>query len=147
MLKGHKMKKESQNVIEIKAQTNGRQFDKPLHSTFTAIVRHAKAFDSSGMDDVITIRVYHPPRGSSFYASVWISITDKRTGAKVYASGRGSAGGYGYCKLSAACADALASAGVKLSQNIAGAGECAVEDALRAICKHFGHARQFILRT
>ncbi len=147
MLKGHKMKKESQKVIEIKAQTNGRQFDKPLHSTISAIIRDSSAYDGSGLRDAITIKVYHSPRGSSFYASVWIAITDKRTGAKVYASGRGSAGGYGYCKLSAACADALASAGVKLSQSIAGVGERAVEDALRAICKHFWHARPFILRT
>ena len=147
MLKEHKMKTKAQKVIEIKAQTNGRQLEKPVVSTFSAIIRDSSAYDGSGLRDAITIKVYKTPRGSMAYASVWLSFTDKRTGAKVYASGRGSAGGYGYCKLSAACADALASAGVKLSQNIAGAGESAVEDALRTICKHFGHVRPFILRT
>ena len=140
------MKTKAQKVVEIKEQTNGRQFDKPLHSTFTAIVRAPRSYDNTGLANAITLRVYHSQRGSSFYASVWLAFTDKRTGARVYASGCGSAGGYGYCKLSAACADALSSAGVKLSQNIAGAGERAVEDALRAICKHFGHVRPFILR-
>ena len=141
------MKTKAQKVVAIKAQDNGRQFDKPLHSTFTAIVRAPASYDKTGLAEAITLRVYHSPRGSSFYACVWIHVTDKRTGAKFHTSGRGSAGGYGYCKLSAACADALASAGVKLSQSIAGVGERAVEDALRAICKHFGHARPFILRT
>lgn len=147
MLKGHKMKKESQKVIEIKAQTNGRQLDKPIVSTFSAIIRDSSAYDGSGLRDAITIKVYKSARGSMVYASAWIAFTDKRTGASVYASGSGSAGGYGYCKASAACADALASAGVKLSQSISGVGERAVEDALRAICKHFGHARPFILLT
>lgn len=141
------MKNKIQKVVSFVAKENGRQSDKPLHSTISAIIRDSSAYDGSGLRDAIKIKVYHSPRGSSFYASVWISIKDKRTGAKVYASGRGSAGGYGYCKLSAACADAITSAGVKLSQSISGVGERAVEDALRAICKHFGHTRPFILRT
>lgn len=66
------MKTKAQKVVEIKAQTNGRQLEKPVVSTFSAIIRDSSAYD---------------------------------------------------------------------------VGECAVEDALRAICKHFGHVRPFILRT
>lgn len=45
----------------------------------------------------------------------------------------GSASGYGYHKGSAATADAVANAGISLSENISGVGNDAVREALKAI--------------
>jgi hypothetical protein len=67
-----------------------------------------------------------------------------------YRSGRGSAGGGGYCKFSAAAADAISNAGIQLwgsaynnhktvsfkhPAHISGVGEQAIEAALIAIAK------------
>ena len=70
---------------------------------------------------------------SVVYCSVWISKKG------FYTSGRGSAGGYGYHKESAALDDALRSAGVTLDQSISGVGERAMEDALVAIGRALGY--------
>lgn len=45
----------------------------------------------------------------------------------------GSASGYGYHKGSAAAADAIANAGISLSENISGVGNDAMQEALEAI--------------
>lgn len=47
-------------------------------------------------------------QASVVYACVWIK------GGDTYRSGRGNAGGYGYCKRSAAIAQALTAAGIEL---------------------------------
>lgn len=59
---------------------------------------------------IIDCRVYmgRSSNSSQVYASVWIS------GNTYYVAGTGTAGGYGYHKVSAAIASALSSAGVKL---------------------------------
>lgn len=68
------------------------------------------------------------------YASIWINL---KGGYRT--SGTGKAGGYGYCKRSAAVDEAIASAGVKLSQSIAGVGDMAIEEALKAIVRGCGY--------
>lgn len=83
----------------------------------------------------ITLRIYWP--GTVAYACLWISH-----GA--YARGAGKAGGGGYCKESAAVADALRDAGVKMSADIAGRGVGMVEDALIALAKHLNVSRPHI---
>ena len=63
--------------------------------------------------EVITIRTYFNKKGSGMQpvrACVWI----KPAKAGDWNSGRGSAGGYGYHKESAAIAEAVSSAGVSL---------------------------------
>lgn len=89
-------------------------------------------------------------RASVVYCSIWINTKDFHTG------GHGSAGGYGYHKVSAAFADALDSAGVvlygspyayvvetakdlRLRARIGGCGDSSVDAALKAI----GHALGF----
>lgn len=84
------------------------------------------------MVEVVDARWYMARSGkgdSPIYCSVWIR---GRKGNRHY-SGYGKAGGFGYCKLSAAFADALDSAGIKLSQYVHGAGMSAVEEAMHAI--------------
>ena len=51
------------------------------------------------------------------------------------ANASGWASGYGYHKGSAALADAISNAGIKISENIAGCGERAMREALLAIAR------------
>ena len=76
------------------------------------------------------------------HCSIWI-----RTKAGGYFSGYGVAGGYGYCKRSAAFDAAVRSAGVKLSENVAGVGEAAVREAMRAIARACGYPKTNIVGT
>jgi hypothetical protein len=64
---------------------------------------------------------------STVYCSIWIHGTDQHW------SGRGSAGGYGYHKASAALDGAIQSAGWELDTDIAGSGDSAMTEALLAI--------------
>ena len=81
-------------------------------------------------------------QASVVYCSVWIHCADGRS-----YSGKGTAGGWGYCKASAAFQDALTSAGIELYDsegkrtNIRGAGESAIRVALHAIAKAAGYGQ------
>ena len=89
----------------------------------------------------IIVRCYmgRSSSASVVYASVWIS---DRT---IYTSGHGQAGGYGYCKVSAAIDDAFRSAGIELSKSISGVGTGAVESAIVAIGEYMFGKRKMIL--
>lgn len=80
------------------------------------------------MRNAVTLRIYATDRMA--YSCVWISNDPN------YASGSGSAGGYGYHRSSAAVADALTSAGIELEHSISGVGSSAIEEALTAIAEH-----------
>ena len=73
------------------------------------------------------VRVYWPAQTA--YACVWLSFADS------YSVGKGKAGGYGYCKESAAIDEALRSAGIQLEHSIHGVGESAIWGALAAIAE------------
>jgi len=73
---------------------------------------------------------------SVVYCSVWIT---KRDGQSL--SGRGSAGGGGYHKESAALEDAILSAGVRLDRSISGAGDYSMREAMEAIAFAAGYRK------
>lgn len=73
---------------------------------------------------------------SVVYCSVWV-YPPLATGAPS-TSGRGSAGGCGYHKESAALEDAFASAGVKFEAHFNGAGEAAMVRAIATVGAFFG---------
>jgi hypothetical protein len=73
---------------------------------------------------------------SRVYACVWIH------GRGYSLSGKGMAGGYGYCKKSAAIGAAFGSAGVRLSESIQGVGMSAVREAMVATCRALGYRGQ-----
>ena len=82
----------------------------------------------------VTARWYRSARKDSqmIYCCLW--VFGKDNSAVGYRSGSGSAGGYGYCKRSAAFADALQNAGFKTPfDSISGAGMYAVDDAIKGI--------------
>lgn len=76
---------------------------------FSPDARNDGAYDDR-FSEPITVRLYWPKRGNGMgavSANVWIRTADGR-----HYSGRGSAGGCGYCKASAAVDVALRSAGI-----------------------------------
>lgn len=76
---------------------------------------------------------------STVHASVWIDKPAHGTEGSVHVAGHGSAGGYGYHKLSAALDAAVASAGIKLKAPFDGVGDSGIEAAFLAIAKHLGY--------
>lgn len=78
---------------------------------------------------------------STVYASVWASGPGYR-----WFAGHGKAGGYGYCRHSAAVGAAISSAGIKLARSISGVGDSAVEEALQAIARALGYRVFTIVR-
>lgn len=92
----------------------------------------------AGLREAITVRWWmgRSANASMVYCSVWVRTRD---GGDL--SGRGSAGGYGYHKESAAFDDAVTSAGIKLRQSVHGCGDGSVRHALQAIAKAAGYGR------
>lgn len=93
----------------------------------------------SGFAEPVETRLWmgRSSSASVVYCSIWVRSRD----GKRYLSGRGSAGGYGYHKQSAALDDAIRSAGIRLAGSIGGCGEQAMEHALLAIAKAAGYGR------
>lgn len=85
--------------------------------------------DNGKIKHLATLRIYGTKAQN--YAAIWIH--DSKT--NIWTSGTGSAGGYGYHRPSAAAAEAIKSAGVKLSHSISGRGDRATEEALLSIGK------------
>jgi hypothetical protein len=71
---------------------------------------------------------------SVVYCSVWL----RSAGGPCW-SGRGTAGGGGYHKESAAFEDACRSAGVTFTKEVGGVGESAVREAALALAKALGY--------
>jgi hypothetical protein len=122
---------------------------------------------------VITCRTYTKGRGDTVHASLWVHrISDKAKPASWEhgeTSGRGSAGGYGYHKASAAVCSAISSAGITLwgspyarpvngdseaatrkllkhRAHIGGCGDSSIESALCAIAYAAGFNNAILVR-
>lgn len=85
----------------------------------------------------VTLRTYCT--GRKAYACVWIH------GQKASLAGGGGAGGYGYCRESAACGEALRAAGVTGFAPVDGRGMGAVRRAIEAIAKAVTGKRRLII--
>jgi hypothetical protein len=141
------------NKVTLPAVTNvsnGKNFkgDKPLwHSlkllvlpTALQIKKNSLYFrdDTPKVTELAELCVWGPASrsGSRVYATIWVHANG------CHVSGHGTAGGYGYCKASAACGEALRSAGFILERRVDGVGMSAVEDALIEIGIAFGYRRK-----
>ena len=131
--------------MEMKATFNGIKHNainygaqKEMIATWNVIVD-----SNDGLRDIITARCYmgRSTNASTVYASIWVHSTDHRT------NGTGKAGGYGYHKQSAAVSDAIRSAGITLSKDISGAGDSAIESALKAIAQALGYESCLIVKN
>jgi hypothetical protein len=86
---------------------------------------------------IASIRFYGS--GPTIYCVAWIWPSNLPS-----ARGYGKAGGYGYHKASAAMAEALNAAGVKLALDIGGRGEGVMQEALTALAAHLEIARPYV---
>ena len=84
----------------------------------------------------VTASVWASTTGATSYAGVW-AYSHAAAGHSY--SGAGRATGWGYHRASAALDSAIKSAGITLSEDIAGAGTRAMEDACRAIATAMGY--------
>ena len=111
--------------------------DKERIKSYTLVTQDAKGKYKTP----IQIQVYmgRSSSASVVYASIWCSNHE------IYISGKGSAGGYGYDKKSAAIGDAIRSAGIRLEHDIDGVGESAVKDAMVAIARFLGFTGDYII--
>lgn len=98
------------------------------------------SLDSENVKEILDIRFYCP--SSQVYCCVWLR-DDKN---KIWFSGSGIAGGYGYDRESAAFANALESMGVKV-RGVSGAGmNYAGEKAINEIIEILGYEKTYIVK-
>jgi len=75
-------------------------------------------------------------RGSVVYCSVWVS--PPLDSPLPLTTGRGSAGGGGYHKESAALEEAFADAGIQFEKHFNGCGDAAMIEAIKAVGAYLG---------
>ncbi len=83
---------------------------------------------------IVTLKTYRT--NARHYAAVWFG--GQINGAHYSCEGTGWAGGYGYCRESAAAASAIQSAHVALDSDIDGRGTECIRGAVLAIAAAFG---------
>lgn len=148
------MRNDTIKAVMADPRENARQPDnKELIDAYSLVtVRDGRPIET------VTVRWYASRRGDgmgNIICNVWIH------GQGVHASGRGLAGGCGYCKRSAAFADALLNAGVELygsvfvhgdekpdykkRADIGGTGMQSVEQAMRAVTRALGFRGQTLV--
>lgn len=136
----------AQTAILSAERENGKNLgqEKETVETFNLVVRTP----DEGMFTAVTLRLYMGrSRGAStVYASIWVH-GQYSGGAPYHTAGHGSAGGYGYCKRSAAAACAIKSAGIELHKSISGVGHGAIQDAIRAIGTAMGYTEMLIVNN
>lgn len=95
--------------------------------------------DPADGSQIVIVRLY--VTGTTHHVCAWFH------GNVDHGSGYGRAGGYGYCKTSAAVGEALHAAGVELSEPISGRGISMVRDALMAVGKKLTGKRKLFFHT
>lgn len=130
-----------QRVTSYSPQYNGKMLDRNLIREMHVVVPSDRSGvnrygERGGMRDAITVRIH----GTSAMnrVSVWVHGDGG-------CAGHGTAGGYGYHRVSAAMQEALTSAGIKLAVPIDSVGDQAMEDALLAIAAHLGYPRAIVV--
>lgn len=123
--------------------SNGRNYggEKETMNTWSLI-----AYTKGEFKQIICVRSYmgRSTSASVVYSSAWISSYTSKHSISV--SGRGQAGGYGYHKTSSAVAQAFEGAGITLNHHISGAGDAAIEDAMKAIAKKLGYTKFTVVK-
>lgn len=124
----------------MKADVSGiRETEKTYARRQTGFYREIAVIDPKSGAAPVVARIYWP--GETAYCAIWIGAGDK------WGRGQGKAGGYGYHKASAALAEAIDDAGIKLSRSISGVGDSAMEEACAAIARAVTGKRRFIVHV
>ena len=101
----------------------------PKHRKDNYFHRQIEAIDTEGKT-ILTLRTYFTDR--RVYACLWVRVSLNNW---EMANGSGWAGGYGYCKESTACEEALVSAGIELQKSVSGKGMGRVERAIEGVAR------------
>ena len=110
---------------------NARQQDSEMVTAWSAVCV------KDGLPvEVVTARWWmgRSRNASTQTCSLWVRCADGE-----WATGKGRARGYGYCRMSAAFDEAVTSAGIKLARNVHGTGESTVRIAMAAIAAAAGY--------
>ena len=83
----------------------------------------------------VTLRTYGT--AAKNYACLWIYAGKSVVHPETYIGAGGNAGGNGYHRPSAAAGEAIALAGIDLSEPIDGRGDGAIQNAVQAIAEYF----------
>lgn len=95
-----------------------------------------------------TFRIGRSSKASVVHCSFWAFDQYKgKIEGGVDHHGNAKAGGYGYCKCSAALGQAIDDAGIALSERIHGVGDAAMERAIKAIGKAMGFNKITLVRA
>lgn len=108
--------------------THGMNVNHRKEKGFIGSIHGIAVVDGKAID-TCELRLYTTP--SRIYACFWVYA------GNAYGNGSGFAGGYGYCKKSAAAAAAIKSAGIELSEDVSGCGMGVVKEAIKAISSAF----------
>tara|TARA_R110000782_G_scaffold161519_1_gene253483 strand:- start:8 stop:403 length:396 start_codon:yes stop_codon:yes gene_type:complete len=128
------MKIKLQNLVSITESNVGNKRDKIQHGFYKEIaVLHGNG------SSPCRFRFYNT--GQTIHCCAWIS------GTKVYSSGYGKAGGYGYCRESAAMYHAIKDGGITMSEHWAGVGDSKMREAAIDIAKKVTGKRVFRLHV
>ena len=126
-------------TLPVTPVSNARQLDKEVIHQY-----HVIGLFNGVMASCVDCRIYMSRSGdgaSPVHCALGVmdgpAVHETSSGNQVsfnyHTSGKGRANGYGYHKSSAAVADAIESAGIKLNSDISGMGDEAIKDALAAI--------------
>jgi len=107
--------------------TSHRKEKNGFHAEYAALVLNPTCQE---LRQPVVLRLYWP--SETCYACLWVN------GEEVHTQGSGKAGGYGYCKASAAAQAAIDNAGFRLSCPIDGRGTEKIKDAVLAIAHALG---------
>lgn len=142
----------------VEPENTGRMMDGDKEQTDSF---HLVAVKGGGeIREIATVRVWmgRSKSASVVHASCWVHAQDHQR------SGRGSAGGWGYCKTSQAVADAISAAGIRFTAiesdgysgvkekgkrkpwTFGGTGRNNIENALLAIGRAMGYRRLLVVR-
>ena len=118
---------------------NGKNLSdkKRMIRAWSLVVMHENPARPAGRElrELAAVRWYKSP--STIYCSIWFQPSHQFP--NYHNSGHGQAGGHGYDKFSAALDSALESAGITLSEAIAGRGDGAIWDGLIAVAEAYGY--------
>ena len=122
--------------------SNARNYggDKETFRALSAVV------SSNGkLQEVVTLRLYcgRTRCAQTVIASVWVK--GRTSTGSIWKSGTGKAGGYGYCKSSAASSEAFKSAGITFDSPIDGRGMSVVREAIEATARAMGFRGQLLI--
>lgn len=131
--------------------SNARQMDKEIIHRY-----HVIGLFGDVMAPCVDCRIYMSRSGdgaSPVHCALWVMtgpvVHETSSGNQIsfsyHTSGKGRANGYGYHKESAAIADAIDSAGIKLDVDISGVGDKAIRDALAAIGRACGASQVVVV--